>query len=164
MNIHDFFQSKKITQLLWVVVVCVMCMVIFTLGTLVGFRKARFSYQWGENYHRTFAGPRNGFLRDFSGKDFIGSNGIFGQIMKIDDSKLILKGRDDVENIVSVKENTTMKRFGDIIHIHDMAPNDYVVVIGDPNDLGQIEAKFIRVMPPPRQNILKHEFNSYKSK
>jgi len=124
----------------------------FTLGVFVGYKKANFSYRWGENYHRNFGGPRDGFfgnIRDFGGKDFIEGHGIFGQIIKIDGQTIIVKGRDNVERILLVKEDTSIQRFHDAISIGELRADDYIVVLGNPKDSGQIEAKFIRVMPGP---------------
>lgn len=128
-------------------------LLLFKLGTLVGFKKAGFSYQWGENYHRNFAGPRRGFFGDFFGQDFIEAYGTFGQIIKIDGSTLIVKGRNNVEKVVIVSDKTTIKRVKDTIKLTDLKVDDWIVVIGEPNEKGQVEAKFIRVMPSPPKKL-----------
>ena len=119
----------------------------FSLGVFVGYHKARFSYAWGENYHRNFGGPMGGLFQDFSGKEFIDAHGTFGQIVKVNSSTLVVKGRDSVEKIVVVKDNTSIMRLRDSIKILDLKINDNIVVIGEPNEQGQIEAKFIRFLP-----------------
>lgn len=142
-------QGKIFKVIIILIVSLIVLLFVFKLGVLVGFKKASFSYLWGENYHRNFAGPRNGFFRDFEGREFIDSHGVFGQIIKIDGSNLIIKGRDNVEKIIIVKNNTTIMRFRDTIKLSELKVDDQVVVIGDPNDNGQIEAKLIRLVPPP---------------
>jgi len=151
MDYNKIFQSKWFKAAVFGVAALIIILLVFKAGTLVGFRKAGFSYKWGENYHQNFAGPRGGFFRGFSGRDFIASHGVFGQIIKIDGSTLIIKGQENVEKIVIVKEDTAIRRLGETVKLSDLKVNDYIVVIGSPNDAGQIEAKFIRIMPPPPQ-------------
>jgi hypothetical protein len=151
-------------SLKWVIlglVILVVIVFIFGVGIFVGERKARFSYRWAEQYHRNFAGPRAGFFddwRSFPGGDFIGAHGVFGQIIKIDPSTnsgqatLIIKGGDNVEKIVLVKDDTVIKSLQNTLKLSDVKVDDYIVVIGEPNDAGQIEAKFIRLLPPPGEN------------
>lgn len=149
MNLKNFFLSR----ILEIVILClgILIIILFVLGVgiFIGFKKANFSYRFEENYHRNFAGPEGGFFQNFEGKDFIESHGVVGQIIKIDDSNIIIKGKDDTEKIILTKENTVIKRFKKTIGPNDLKVDEFIVVIGEPNNDGQIEAKFIRVMPPP---------------
>jgi hypothetical protein len=120
---------------------------IFSLGVFVGYHKARFSYAWGENYHNNFGGPRGGLFKDFSGKEFMDAHGTYGQIVKVTDSTLVVKGSDSVEKIVVVNDDTSIMRLRDAIKISDLKINDNVIIIGEPNEQGQIGAKFIRFLP-----------------
>jgi hypothetical protein len=155
MDFNKFFQSKAFKTTLWVMAGLIASLFIFKAGTIAGFKKASFSYRWGENYHRNFGGPRGGFLGDFGGGDFIGAHGVFGQIMKIDSSAgstqatLVIRGSDGVEKIALIKEDTTIKRFRETVKISGLKVDDYMVAIGEPNDAGEIEAKFIRLLPSP---------------
>ena len=148
MDFNKFLQSKTFKIILLGIGIFVVILLIFQLGLTVGFRKARFSYRWEENYHKNFAGPRNGFLKDFTGKDFIEANGVFGSIIEIGSSTLIIKGRNDTEKIILLKIDTAIKRFQKTIKPEDLKIDESIVVIGSPNDAGQIEAKLIRVTPP----------------
>jgi len=126
---------------------------IFKIGMFVGAMKAGFSYRWAENYHRMFAGPRVGFFSDwqkfppFLG-DFIEGHGTFGEIIKIDGNTLIVKGRKNIEKIILVSEKTVIKFGRKDIKISDLKVGDKLVIIGSPNEEGQIEAKLIRLFPP----------------
>src|SRR3989344_7994889 len=152
-KMSDFIKSKTAIFIIVILFVIAIIVTSFSLGVSVGYRKARFSYAWGENYHRNFGGPRGGFLmgftKDFMGSDFIEAHGAFGSIISIGDSELVIKGKDEVEKIIAVNEKTDIRRFRDAISIKDLVSDEYVVVIGDPNDQGRIDAKFIRVMPSP---------------
>ena len=127
-----------------------LCLIFWT-GMFVGGMKARFSYRWAESYHQNFAGPKGGFLddwRNFPKGDFISAHGVFGQIIKIEESVIIIKEGNNMERIIVVKDNTIIERLRETLKISDLNIDDYVVVIGEPNDSGQIEAKFIRLLPP----------------
>ncbi len=156
MNINDInidfdkiFRSKKLKIALLALGIFIVLLLVFQAGMAVGFRKANFSFRWAENYHQNFAGPRGGFFgdfrRDFEGKDFIGSHGVFGSIIKIDNSTLVVKGTDNTEKIILLKDDTTINRLQEKIKAGDLKVDDNIVVIGSPNDSGQIEAKLIRV-------------------
>ncbi len=62
---------------------------------------------------------------------------------------MVVKGRDNVEKIILIKDDTIIERFKETIKLTDLKVDDYIITIGDPNDAGQIEAKFIRFLPPP---------------
>jgi hypothetical protein len=130
----------------------------FAAGIHVGFKKAKFSYKWGENYERNFMGPRPGmmgpgfmdrgpmgFFREFGGKDFRNAHGLSGTIISIADNKLIIKDRDEKENTVSATDKTIIKQRRDTLKISDLKTGNIVVVVGNPDDSGVINADIIRV-------------------
>lgn len=149
MDINKFFQSKIFLGIIIGILAFMVLLVVFKAGMIVGIRKADFSCRWSDNYHNNFGGPKNGFLKGIGDKDFIDANGVSGQIIKIDGSNIAIKGRDNVEKIISVDDSTVIVRFKDTIKIANLKVDDYIVVIGEPNDSGQIIAKFIRILPPP---------------
>ncbi len=146
-------KSKKVTVLIVVLFAFAVLVGTFNVGVMVGYRKAGFSYAWSENYHRNFGGPRGGFIKDFSqemsGGDFISGHGTFGQIIDLHDQQLVVRGKDNIEQVITVTSDTDIQRFRDSVLISDLVVGEPIVVIGEPNDQGQIEAKFIRVMPTP---------------
>jgi hypothetical protein len=141
----------------------IVIVLIFGVGVKVGELKARYSYRWAENYHKNFAGPRGGFLDDlrrFPAGDFIGSHGIFGEIIEIKNNSFVVKDRGNIEKLVIINDKTTITKGRKNISASNekdgLKVGDYVVIIGSPNEEGQIEAKFIRVFsddglkPPPQ--------------
>ncbi len=148
MNFNVFFQSNKFKIVTWAVAACIVLMFVFRAGMAVGYRQAFFSYRWGENYHRNFAGPRGGFGKDFfNERTFTESHGVYGTVVRVDGSAIIVRGRDTTEKIIQVGEDTIITRFREKIKSTDLVVDDPVVVIGNPNDTGEIEAKLIRVLP-----------------
>ena len=57
MDINEIVKSKKFKIAVLVVGVFFVALVSFAGGVAVGFKKARFSYKFGENYERNFIGP-----------------------------------------------------------------------------------------------------------
>ena len=147
--------SKKVNRdaLKWIIVGLagfVIIILIFGAGMFVGGIKARFSYRWAESYHKNFAGPREGFFGNWQGippfpGEFIEGHGTFGEIIKINDSDLVIKGQGDLEKIIVLKEDTILEKGRATIKKEDLKVGDQVVIIGSPNEQGQIEAKLIRI-------------------
>jgi len=152
MDINNFLQSKSFKIAVACISVFIALFLVFSLGVYVGTQKANFSFRWAEQYHKNFAGPKNGFFQEFAGNDFLESNGVFGKIIKVNDGSIIVKGNDDVEKNIIVNEKTTIKNRNQNLEATDLKIDDIVVVIGEPNDAGQIEAQLIRVMPPMPQD------------
>ena len=133
----------------------VLVLAVFSVGIMVGFRKARFSYQWGENYHKNFGGPPIGmkgpgkpqhdFLKGIRGDEFINPNGLSGSVIKFDTSTLYIKGDDGVEKSVAISGGTLIRCGRNTIKFSDLKTDDKVVILGTPSSSGQIEAKLIRV-------------------
>jgi len=160
MDLENFLQSKLFKRIILGILVFLVILLVFKIGMVVGTRKADFSNRWSENYYNNFGGPRGGFLQQLDDRSLIDANGIFGQIIKIDSSTnsgqalVTIKSKDNIEKLVVVNEQTSIKRLRDNLKINDLKINDFVVIIGEPNNSGQIEAKFIRVMPPPPMGMM----------
>lgn len=149
MNIKDFFKSKLFTKILYGLGIVVVALLIFRAGMFVGYRKASFSYRWGDNYSRTFGGNHKNFLLGVPKDDFANAHGAVGKIIKIDLPTFVLEDRDHIEKIVVINNNTFVRRFRETATSNDLKIGDFVVIIGSPNDKSEIEASLIRIMPTP---------------
>ncbi len=147
MDIDKIFQSKIFQGVVLGIAAFVVLLFVFKVGMTVGIKKADFSCRWSDNYHENFGGPQGGFWGGFDDRNFLESNGTVGQIIKIDGATLVVRGREDMEKIIATDESTVIKRLMENIKIFDLKVDDRVVIIGEPNESGQIEAKLIRVMP-----------------
>ena len=147
-TIKKFFQNRDVLK--WVIIGLasfVILVLVFGAGVKVGTLKARYSYRWADNYHKNFAGPRGGFLGDwqkFPAGDFISGHGAFGEIIEMKDNGFVIKGRENVEKVINTNQETTITKGRETIK-DGLGVGDRVVIIGSPNDEGQIEAKLIRV-------------------
>ena len=132
----------------------IILLITFSVGVNVGFEKANFSYNWRDNYNNNILQqgiepPFNGRFKD-QNMGFIHSNGSAGEIIKINsDGSLIIKDIDNTEKTVVINNLTTIRMFNQNIKIEDLGVRQNVVIIGEPNSSGEIEARLIRVMPEP---------------
>ena len=149
MDINKILDSRLFKGLLFGIMCFIILGFIFNLGLYVGTKRAEFSFKWADQYHRNFGGPQGGFFEEFIGPDneFTNGNGVFGQIIKIDDGSLTVKGQDNTEKIILVTNKTTIVYQKKNIKLSDLKMGNSIVVIGAPNDNGQIKAELIRVMP-----------------
>jgi len=148
-DIKKIFQAKSLAIIAFGLAGLIVLLTVLKVGIIIGASKADFSCRWSDNYHRNFGGPRGGFPGGFGDRDFIEANGTVGQIIKVATSTLVIKGRGDIEKVILVKGDTIIHQLKETITINDLKVDDMVVVIGEPNNDGQIEAKLVRVMPPP---------------
>ena len=144
----DIFNKDVLKKVIISLGVFAVVILIFGAGVFVGGAKARFSYKWAESYHRNFAGPREGFMGNLQERipmpgDFVGSHGTFGQIIKINDSDFVIQGK--VEKVVLIGNDTVIENGMERVSKDKLAVGDSVVVIGSPNNQGEIEAKLIRI-------------------
>ena len=155
MDTDKLFQSKLFKGIILGICALMILAFVFSLGVFVGMKKADFSFRWADAYHRNFAGPRGGFFGDFMGmnRDFTNSNGVFGQIIKVNDGSLSVKDRDNTEKIILVSDKTSIIYLKKNIKLSDLKVGDNIVAIGEPNSNGQIQAGLIRVMPAPPNDI-----------
>lgn len=163
MNTNNILESKLFKAIVLSIVALIILVFVFGLGVFVGTKKADFSFRWAEQYHRNFGGPQGGFFNDMAGRQFTDANGVFGQIIKIDGQTLTIKGKGNMETSILVSDKTSIVRQMNNIKLSDLKADDVVVVIGEPNDNGQIEAKLIRVLPPPPVSLRTdiHKLNNF---
>lgn len=120
----------------------VLAAVIFFAGMFVGFQKAKFSYRLGEHYYKDFMG---GTKPSLVSPGFINSHGATGVINLISDNQVIIKTNKGLNEKIIISPTTTVKQNGKDIKASDLKINDTIAIIGDPDDQGQINARFIRV-------------------
>ena len=159
MDFNKFFQSPAFKKVLIALGILIVLLFVFKTGVLVGYKKAQFSYRWGENYHRNFGGPRGGFLMDmrrsFGDKsDFINAHGTFGVVIKVDENTIVVKGKDDAEKTVVVSSTTIIESRREQLKVSNIKTDDQIVVIGSPNEQGQIEAKLIRIFQQQKNDAI----------
>jgi hypothetical protein len=163
-DIRRVFNSRFFTKVIIIVGMLVSFVLVFGLGVAVGFHKASFGQAWGEHYRENFMVGRGGemgfmaagmggktfnifFKGDMSG--FPNAHGAAGKILSINLPEITVQDKDNTEKVIVVKDATVIERGREILKNTDLKVDDFVVVIGAPNEQGQIEAKLIRDIPSP---------------
>ena len=82
-------------------------------------------------------------------ENFPNAHGAIGKIIKIELPTLIVQDKDSTEKVILTANDTQIQRMRENITANDLKINDFLVVIGSPNEQGQIEAKLIRLVPSP---------------
>jgi len=149
MDLTKLVESRKFIVVIAVIAVLIIALVSFGIGIFVGYHKARFSYQWSENYDQNFGGPKHGIIGMFGGNNFMDAHGISGSIMKIDGSTIVIKGRNNDERTVLINDKTVIRRGNENLKVSDLRVNDNVVIIGNPDNSGQIQVELMRILPTP---------------
>ena len=154
MDLNRIVQSKFFSGLICGLAICAVLLLAFGAGMAVGFKKADFSYKYGDNYWQNFAGEQSGALDRAQGKEFMDSHGAIGKIISIDAASglIVMRDRDNLEKIITVTEKTQINYFRQAVQLADLRADQTLVVLGDPDDTGKIQAKLIRVMPDQPEN------------
>jgi hypothetical protein len=148
----DFFASRSFKRILWIIGGLAVAFFVFGLGVAVGYRKALFSSSYGENYYHNFYGD--------GGEGPMQTHGVAGIVIDASTSSISLKDNDNNEQSVAIDADTVIKKMNDTIPVDMIRAGDMITVIGEPNDNGQIHARFVRVfgasssmplppLPPP---------------
>lgn len=166
-KIVSFFESKILVGILYGIGIVIVLSLIFAAGVSVGFHKASFSHNWGENYERNFGMMGSNAM--MQGRyapwenNFPNAHGAVGKIIKIELPTIIVQDKDKIEKVVLTTESTQVRKMRQELMVKDLKTEDFIVVIGSPNINGEIEAKLIRVMPAPellRNEQIKNEKQS----
>ncbi len=158
MDVRSIYTSKKFHQVVIFIGILLVTLVVFGLGVSVGYHKATFQYRWGENYHRSFGGPRTGFVAPLRRDMSETPHGTFGKIIKVDLPTIVVSNNEGGnEKLVRIGTSTTFRGAQENLTAKDLKVNDYVVIIGEANDQSEIEAQFIRVVPPPEEIMMRNE-------
>ena len=141
----ELFESKILVGVLYGIGLAIILILVFSAGISVGFHKASFGRAWGDNYESNFGmiPGRPGFKEN----NFPNAHGAIGKIIKIELPAIIVQDKNNIEKVVLIKDDTKIQKMMVELSASDLSVNDSIVVIGSPNDQGQVEAKFIRVMP-----------------
>lgn len=153
-KLKKVFVSDKFRTAMWTVGILALIFFIFQAGMIAGYRKASFGHDWGENYANNFGSPHKSIrmggekFGDFG--NLPNAHGAIGKIIKVDlPTIVVFDGKDQTEKIILINDKTEIRKMRDIVFADSFKVDDHVVVIGNPNSSGQIEAKLIRFIPAP---------------
>lgn len=151
-KIKETLNSKTFRTVVYTLGVLAIAFLIFEIGMMAGFRKASFGRDWGENYENNFGSPHRMQLGKGIGdmRNLPNAHGAIGKIIKVElPNMVVLDGKDNTEKIIVLGDDTEIRMMRDILKEEELKEDLDVMVIGAPNSSGQIEARLIRVLPPP---------------
>lgn len=154
---NDFLKIPKTKTLLWILCSILVVLVAFGLGVVVGYRRAVFASGWSENYYHNFydMSPDHGFFMTGIGSGAsqpFNPHGVAGEVVDIGSSTLSVQDADGEAQSVFVASATPIREMNGSILFTAIQIGDHVTIIGQPNDSGQVEARFIRVFTTPNIN------------
>lgn len=121
--------------------------VIFQVGIFVGYHKANFAGNWGKNYERNFGIDRQDSFRGMMRGGLPTSHGSFGKVLSVGLPNFVIADRDGVEKNILITDKTIIRSGLENSSSTSIKADNSVIVLGDPNNQGQIEAKLIRILP-----------------
>jgi hypothetical protein len=148
MNTSEFLRSSKFKAILYLLAVLLGAALIFEGGVMVGYHRAAFSYQWNTNYFRDDRDPRSFFTVFSHDSDDPNPHGAIGQVVSVNLPQFMVKGPNSPEQVVVIGPGTSLRRFHGDGTSTDLKAGQQVIVIGSPDDQGEIRASFIRILPP----------------
>ena len=158
MDFRDIHKSQKVRGILIGLGVAVLVLVIFQAGMVAGYHKAKFGARFGDNFERNFVGPKGGNFGDrLPGPGMPGGHGAVGEIVSIVLPQVVIAGPDNLEKTVLVGTSTMVREFRDEITADKLKVGDFVIILGNPNEEGQVDAKLIRLMPSPSDRAVNRQ-------
>jgi hypothetical protein len=151
-NIKNLAQSKTFKAIIITLLILAIVLGIFQAGIFVGFHKASFLFNSGDNFYKIY-GERNGKINRGSmmggifRDEFGGGHGVVGKIIKINLPNIVVLGPDNIEKNILTNASTSIYEYRNNSSIEKLTLDKFVTVLGSPDSQGQIVAKFIRIIP-----------------
>lgn len=152
MNIKEYIKSSSFKGILIGICVAIIALIILQAGITIGERRAKFAGRFGDSFERNFRNPREGgFMRGTmpGGSDMPGGHGAVGQIVSIALPQIVVAGPDNLEKTVKISDSTEIREFRNTVQADKLKVGDFIVVLGIPNTTGEVDAKLVRLLPPP---------------
>ncbi|HVU06696.1 MAG TPA: hypothetical protein VHE10_02840 [Candidatus Paceibacterota bacterium] len=145
-----FSGPTKGRRIALVLVGVIATLLVFQAGVSVGYHKASFSYRSSDRFFRMVQGPETGvasLTTGFPVDEFSASHGTAGRIVSVSLPTFVVASPDNREQTVTIDGNTVVRMFRATASSSDIRPEQFTVVLGEPNQAGTIQARFVRIMP-----------------
>jgi hypothetical protein len=147
---NDFLKAPKTKMLLWILCGVLVVLITFGLGVAIGYRRAIFASDFGENYyHNLYGDPFGNPMVGVMNNGPLTIHGVVGQVIDVGSTTMSVENLNGNEESVFVASNTPIREMNNMIPLVEIDVGDHVTVIGEPNQNGQVEARFIRVFTAP---------------
>ncbi|MDO8521334.1 MAG: hypothetical protein Q7S52_04415 [bacterium] len=154
-HFQEFLRSALFTKVMWGLGVLLVLSMVFHVGIFVGFHKAKFAGYFGEHYYQGFEGKDRRHSFGMPMRGLPEAHGTTGKIIEVAFPGMVVLGDDGVEKTVRISDRTEIRRFRDRASVEDISVGDSTVVLGTPNENGEIDARFIRLLPAATLPVVK---------
>ena len=72
-------------------------------------------------------------------------HGVTGEVVDVATDTIVVRGSNGSEESVLIVSGTPIRDMNENISEQEIAPNDQIVVLGDPDQDGVVEARFVRI-------------------
>ena len=146
-SLSHFVRSRLFAGILIGVGIMFILVCVFEAGVSLGYHEATFSSHWGANYEQNFGnGGMQGSMGIPDGHD-PEPHGTAGQIISISGSTIVVQNTDRQEQKIVISSSTVIRNQENTMTAASLATGDYVVIVGNPDNQGNIEASLIRIIP-----------------
>jgi hypothetical protein len=146
----NFLESKKIRIVVWALGGLILLFVVFGLGITVGYERAGFAAGFDRNYYRIFfGGPPGGAVGMMAPPMPAAIHGVVGTVIDVGTSTISVKDQQDNEQSIVISSGTVIRDGDNDVAVINVAAGDEIAVIGEPTSVGQINARFIRILFTP---------------
>ena len=143
----NYLQTNTVSKMILALAIILVILLIFQAGVAVGYRRGAFSSNWSSAYGRGLDDPRSIFAPFVHDSDDINPHGAVGDIVSVRLPGMMIKGPNSAEQVVTISPTTTVRFIHSVASTSDLTPGSQVIVIGEPQGNGSIDATFIRIMP-----------------
>ena len=149
MDIKHFVHSSLFRGILMGLAIAVVALVVFQSGVAFGERRSQFSHRFGDNFERNFHSPEGRMMmpRDARGGTPPSAHGAMGSVVSVALPLVVVAGPDKLEKTIVITKDTVIREFRNELQAGDVIVGKQVVVLGEPNEEGQIVARLIRMVP-----------------
>ncbi len=148
----ELLNSKKYAPIIYTIGLLFVALIIFLAGIFVGYHKAQFSAQFGDRYYNAFGKHMNSPITMMGGPDaddLVSGHGAAGKVISVNFPNILVSDATGLEKSIIINNETIIRSARESIASTSVRLNDFIIVIGTPNSRGQIDARLIRIMPPP---------------
>lgn len=146
-KIKVLYANKSLRYGLYIVGGLLVVGIIFQVGLFMGYHKASFGRDFGNHYERNFGMNRDDSFGGMMSGKFPTAHGAYGEVLTVALPNFVIEDREGVEKNIVISDKTLIKNGLENASSSSIKVDDEVIVLGEPNEQGQIEAKLIRIMP-----------------
>ena len=144
----QFLSSQRGKHVIKWLGAAIVLLLTFQAGIFIGFHKASMLFHFDKHYERAYGEHFRGGPLGIPEDDFPEAHGAVGRILSVNLPTFIIEDKGNAK-VVRITDDTVVRRQHSKVATKTIAVNEFAVIIGSPNSQSEIDAKFIRILPPP---------------